>query len=1038
MAYIGDIYVQYVDKVERSGKKDVKTLRLIGLDDPNLIEEKLDADDIKIGGVAVDDATKTADRYIEDLKATVRRGAAYNHFNYAGIDGFVAVSNISTTKSAEEDGIVKWDINGRFLTKNVYERAYKFTQEIEVNDFGMGFPAVIPLPVGATNVKLKSPWQTISLNSPWATITGKDGDIPLYKPFPLFNAEKAITTGSLSYLEEAYRLQTVNLDVQAKYAEWSFNAGEDVPYGTYKLKIRVRDDNIANDITVTVMGSKSGTILSETLSTGGTEFIVLETSEFLLDDFERITVKIEKATATANTIEIDYAYLEPTYTAKILFDVDSEDSGVKVYDDMNDVNEANWLRVYNLEHNFTGNAVVENGVIRVVISSSDVTLYGWSVTTANWVEIGKIKLSRDFKEVLNDYVRMLDDNEITRIFLSLDYDWIYDGLVLYLPFVDGTAKDYSGYGNDGTIYGATSVKGRYGYAMSFNGQSQYVDVPHSPELHNDSFTLAGWVYIRNNPTSHSVWLFGKEGSYFLEYYSNKVIALWATDATGTTRLLGNYGMDLQGKWTFIAVTFDNTTGIARIYINGQLVSSNTVGSVGIYNAGNPFKIGYPRDINTEFWACPDGIIDEVRIYARALTDEEIQALYTITKLWRIPSERLGYEINDGFVATTGFKKYGQPSFIGAIPLAQTSNLFSEAEDGNLSAGAYINRYIDYFSADSSSEYTVLIGNAWIWDTVNGVLRAQASTTAAHLLILNSLEFGSGTYSVDLKINSSVAAVRDAGLVFCYKNDSFYLVYLRINTNNNSRLDLTKYVNGSWNLIASTNVTATIGVSYNLKVVFDSTTGQINVYFNNSPTPTISAVDREFSSGKVGLRAWTDTNSLDVEFDNLDIQAEEVTSSNNTCVIMGGANHGGRTGINESCYYNFVAGTDVPLGRYLAVARVKSTSPSTLSSIFSVYKYVDTAYPIDLDGFGTFPPWTIPSKDYSYIIRPIELGKDDEGKICSVRVYESGDDSNPVVIIDYFVLIPISLLESQQLGLQDLAFLSMVDTNLKRVLEVKDA
>jgi len=1035
MAYIGDIYVQYVDKVERSGKKDVKTLRLIGLDDPNLIEEKLDADDIKIGGVAVDDATKTADRYIEDLKATVRRGAAYNHFNYAGIDGFVAVSNVSTTKSAEEDGIVKWDINGRFLTKNVYERAYKFTQEIEVNNFGMGFPAVIPLPVGATNVKLKSPWQTISLNSPWATITGKDGDIPLYKPFPLFNAEKAITTGSLSYLEEAYRLQTVNLDAQAEYAEWSFNAGDDAPYGTYKLKIRVRDDNVANDITVTITGSKSGSILSETLSTGGTEFTVLETSEFLLDDFERITVKIEKATATANTIEIDYAYLEPTYTAKILFDVDSENSGVKVYDDMNDVNEANWLRVYNLEHNFTGNAVVENGVIRVVISSSDVTLYGWSVTTANWVEIGKIKLSRDFKEVLNDYVRMLDDNEITRIFLSLDYDWIYDGLVLYLPFIDGTAKDYSGYGNDGTIYGATSVIGRYGHALSFDGVDDYVEVADSASLHfngTDSFTITGWFKLNTLPSVKGAneTIISKNSEFLVRVGIDDTLRFYIFDGIdwvpGTTA-----AYSLSATWYFFAAIYDD--GTMKVYLNGELYGEST--NTKAVATTRPVIVG--KWGNVEYF---DGIIDEVRVYARALTDEEIQALYTITKLWRIPSERLGYEINDGFVATTGFKKYGQPSFIGAIPLAQTSNLFSEAEDGIL-GGAYINRYIDDFSFDSSSEYTILSGAAWTWDTENGVLRAQGNTTATQLLILNSLEFGSGTYSVDLKINSSVEAVRDAGLVFCYKNDSnFYLVYLRIDTNNNSRLVLTKHVNGSWNMIASTNVTVTIGVRYNLKVVFDSATGQINVYFNNSPTPTISAVDTEFSSGKVGLRARaTDPDGLDVEFDNLDIQAEEVTSSNNTCVIMGGTNHGGRTGITDNCRYTFVAGTDVPLGRYLAVAKVKSTSPSTVSSRFSVYKYVDdTIYPIDLDGLGTFPPWTIPSKDYSYIIRPIELGKDDEGKVCSVGVYESGDDSNPVVIIDYFVLIPISLLESQQLGLQDLAFLSMVDTNLKRVLEVKDA
>lgn len=49
----------------------------------------------------------------------------------------------------------------------------------------------------------------------------------------------------------------------------------------------------------------------------------------------------------------------------------------------------------------------------------------------------------------------------------------FDGLVAYWDFDEGSgtiAKDKSGNGNDGTIHGATYVNGRYGKALSFNGE----------------------------------------------------------------------------------------------------------------------------------------------------------------------------------------------------------------------------------------------------------------------------------------------------------------------------------------------------------------------------------------------------------------------------------------------------------------------------------------------------------------------------------------------------------------------------------------
>ena len=73
----------------------------------------------------------------------------------------------------------------------------------------------------------------------------------------------------------------------------------------------------------------------------------------------------------------------------------------------------------------------------------------------------------------------------------------HPGLVGWWRFDEGSgsvAKDSSGYGNDGTVYGATSVTGKYGQALSFDGQSNNVQIPFNSVLNPTSaITLSTWI-----------------------------------------------------------------------------------------------------------------------------------------------------------------------------------------------------------------------------------------------------------------------------------------------------------------------------------------------------------------------------------------------------------------------------------------------------------------------------------------------------------------------------------------------------------------
>ena len=200
-------------------------------------------------------------------------------------------------------------------------------------------------------------------------------------------------------------------------------------------------------------------------------------------------------------------------------------------------------------------------------------------------------------------------------------------LVLCLPFNEGYGSmvhDISGNGNNGTIYGATWVRGRYGYALSFDGSNDYVNVPHSDSLNTESGTVAAWVNIQRLSSEFGDYqaIVHKAGQWWFRIDPDDRFVLylhvagsWAGGAESSTVAEKNAWYFVVGTWEYDAVN-DVTTW--RIYVNGQLEGEQQAAGK-IDFATNPVGIARPGYLQ--------GIIDEVRIYARALTEEEIKALY---------------------------------------------------------------------------------------------------------------------------------------------------------------------------------------------------------------------------------------------------------------------------------------------------------------------------------------------------------------------------------------------------------------------------
>ena len=194
------------------------------------------------------------------------------------------------------------------------------------------------------------------------------------------------------------------------------------------------------------------------------------------------------------------------------------------------------------------------------------------------------------------------------------------GLVAAYGFDEGTGStvnDLSGNGNTGTLNGAIWTTGRFGGALSFNGSSAYVSVNDSSSLDlTTAMTLEAWVY----PTSLGSWrdvIYKASRDIYLLMGSTPTASAPAFGGTFSgNSIFGTTGLPVN-TWSHLAGTYDGTT--MRLYVNGVQIASRAQSGT-IATSTGPLCFGGDSDYG-QFWA---GLIDEVRIYSRALTASEIQ------------------------------------------------------------------------------------------------------------------------------------------------------------------------------------------------------------------------------------------------------------------------------------------------------------------------------------------------------------------------------------------------------------------------------
>jgi hypothetical protein len=217
--------------------------------------------------------------------------------------------------------------------------------------------------------------------------------------------------------------------------------------------------------------------------------------------------------------------------------------------------------------------------------------------------------------------------------ISLTAPVVISGLVAAYAMNEGTGttvKDVSGNGNNGTIYGATwTTNGRFGSALSFNGSSSYVSLGNPAALQlTGSMTLSAWVRISNFVAADNQIIAKADatGGWQLKATPDtgaRTFGVVVSPASGSKTSRYSTARSSTNKWLHVAGVYNAASKTMNIYVNGNLSDGALQGVIPASqwnNANQPVTIG--RRTGGSYF---NGIIDEARIYNRALSAAEIQA-----------------------------------------------------------------------------------------------------------------------------------------------------------------------------------------------------------------------------------------------------------------------------------------------------------------------------------------------------------------------------------------------------------------------------
>jgi trimeric autotransporter adhesin len=208
---------------------------------------------------------------------------------------------------------------------------------------------------------------------------------------------------------------------------------------------------------------------------------------------------------------------------------------------------------------------------------------------------------------------------------------IGDGLVAWYPF-NGNTNDESGNLNDGSNMGAELTANRLGKsnsAYSFTNSSstnqKRIDISMNTTSVTNGLSIVWWIKRNGNgaysPRAFEFWSGSESEGKFVSGIRNDENTLWFDHHLAGESISFTLPYSTSNGWVHYVYTVGN--GEARIYVNGKLQDKQIINTTSI-KLGNKVALGR---MNHPSYDAFNGILDDVAVYNRVITQDEINHYY---------------------------------------------------------------------------------------------------------------------------------------------------------------------------------------------------------------------------------------------------------------------------------------------------------------------------------------------------------------------------------------------------------------------------
>ncbi len=277
----------------------------------------------------------------------------------------------------------------------------------------------------------------------------------------------------------------------------------------------------------------------------------------------------------------------------------------------------------------------------------------------------------------------------------------YTGMVGYW-YLDGNSADSSRSSYNLTNNGSAPFNtGKFGSAADFGASNatKYLSINSALTIRGAPITISLWTKIETPPTSGQIEVIAEQldgTTSNVEYYiayANSAGTLqvkFVRNAQGVSDAQEIYNVDMgTTNWHHIVGTYDGS--LVKLYFDGVSVASSTHTATGNYFFPDQFQLGHTENTYTTTLYY-SGLVDEARVYNRALSAAEVSALYTYPTSSTGTESTVNPSATFGGIAATGMTYSSSTSIGGTTPAHALGPVTVSVMNPDGSVGSLLNGF----------------------------------------------------------------------------------------------------------------------------------------------------------------------------------------------------------------------------------------------------------------------------------------------------------------------------------------------------------